>query len=100
MCRTLARYRGRLGGVRLCGKTDVHRRNRFAHRAVRLDSRLLMIRVPAGQEYLPMNCRRDFCVSNERLEAAGWTARHTVDDGIRELVVGYRTMHKGPFFNV
>jgi nucleoside-diphosphate-sugar epimerase len=43
--------------------------------------------------------RRDFVVSNERLEATGWRAQHTVDEGIAELLKLYRTMGKGAFFN-
>lgn len=44
--------------------------------------------------------RRDFIVSNERLEATGWQAQYTVDLGITELKSGFSMMHKGTFFNV
>jgi nucleoside-diphosphate-sugar epimerase len=43
--------------------------------------------------------RRDFVVANDRLEATGWVARYSVDDGIAELVRGYRMLSKGGFFN-
>ncbi len=44
--------------------------------------------------------RRDFVVANDRLEATGWQARYTIDQGIAELRRGYSQMHKGGFFNV
>lgn len=43
--------------------------------------------------------RRDYIVSNEKLEATGWRPKHTLDDGIRELLRGYAMMTKGAFFN-
>lgn len=43
--------------------------------------------------------RRDYVVSNAKLEATGWAPRHTLDDGIKELITGYRMMGKGGFFN-
>lgn len=43
--------------------------------------------------------RRDFVVGNEKLEATGWRARHTIDSGIVELLKGYQTISKGIFWN-
>lgn len=43
--------------------------------------------------------RRDYIVSNAKLEATGWAPRHSLDDGIKELITGYRMMGKGGFFN-
>lgn len=43
--------------------------------------------------------RRDYIVSNAKLEATGWTPRHTLDMGIQELIKGYRMLGKGTFFN-
>lgn len=43
--------------------------------------------------------RRDYVVANDKLEATGWTPKYTVDDGIVELLKGYRTLGKGGFFN-
>jgi nucleoside-diphosphate-sugar epimerase len=34
--------------------------------------------------------KRDYIVSNAKLEAIGWTAQRTIDDGIRELLRYYR----------
>jgi len=34
--------------------------------------------------------KRNYVVSNQRLREAGFEARHTLDDGIRELLKGYR----------
>lgn len=44
--------------------------------------------------------KRNYIVSNKRLAEAGYTARRSLDDGIRELLVGYRLMNRWPFGNV
>ena len=44
--------------------------------------------------------KRNYVVSNERLRQAGFEARRTVDEGIRELLVGYRMLARGRFKNV
>jgi len=43
--------------------------------------------------------RRDYIVSNERLRAAGFEARRSLDDGIAELLKGYRMLQWRPFQN-
>jgi nucleoside-diphosphate-sugar epimerase len=44
--------------------------------------------------------KRNYIVSNQRLREAGFAARRTLDDGIRELLVGYRMVGRGRFKNV
>lgn len=44
--------------------------------------------------------KRNYIVSNARLRDAGFAARRSLDDGIRELLKGYRMMARGPFGNV
>jgi nucleoside-diphosphate-sugar epimerase len=43
--------------------------------------------------------RRNYLVSNERLRQAGFVARRSLDDGIVELVKGYRMMPLGSYRN-
>ena len=43
--------------------------------------------------------RRDYVVSNAKLEATGWQPQHNIDAGIRELIKGYRMIGKGSWFN-
>lgn len=43
--------------------------------------------------------KRNYIVSSARLQAAGFEARRSLEDGIRELLKGYRMMAKGPFQN-
>ena len=44
--------------------------------------------------------KRNYIVSNQRLREAGFEAKRTLDDGIRELLVGYRMLGRGQFKNV
>ena len=44
--------------------------------------------------------KRNYIVSNERLRQAGFEARRTLDDGIRELLKGYRMLGRAQFKNV
>lgn len=44
--------------------------------------------------------KRNYIVSNQRLLQAGFKARRTLDDGIQELLKGYRLMGRGQFKNV
>lgn len=44
--------------------------------------------------------KRNYIVSNERLRQAGFEARRSLDDGIRELLKGYRMRGRAPFHNV
>lgn len=44
--------------------------------------------------------KRDYIVSNEKLEATGWTPDHSLDDGIKELVKGYRMITNAIYGNV
>lgn len=44
--------------------------------------------------------KRNYIVSNQRLREAGFEARHSLDDGIRELLQGYAMLGRGLFKNV
>jgi nucleoside-diphosphate-sugar epimerase len=44
--------------------------------------------------------KRNYIVSNQRLREAGFDARRSLDDGIRELLKGYRMMGRDRFKNV
>lgn len=43
--------------------------------------------------------KRNYIVSSERLRLAGFQARRSLDEGIRELLTGYRMMSLGEFRN-
>jgi nucleoside-diphosphate-sugar epimerase len=43
--------------------------------------------------------KRNYIVSNQRLREAGFEARRTLDDGIQELIKGYRMMPRSEFTN-
>lgn len=44
--------------------------------------------------------KRDYIVSNEKLEKTGWLPDHSIDMGIQELIRGYRMIRNGRFSNV
>ncbi len=44
--------------------------------------------------------KRDYIVSNARIEAAGFRPAHSLEDGIRELVKGFRILRNARYANV
>jgi nucleoside-diphosphate-sugar epimerase len=44
--------------------------------------------------------KRDYIVSNEKLEKKGWLPRYTLDDGIEELIKGYNMIQLHNFWNI
>ena len=44
--------------------------------------------------------KRDYVVSNKKIEATGWKAVRSLDDGIRELVKGYQMLRNEKYGNV
>lgn len=44
--------------------------------------------------------KRNYIVSNQRLREAGFEAKRSLDDGIKELLKGYRTIGRAPFKNI
>lgn len=44
--------------------------------------------------------KRDYIVSNAKIEATGWRPDHSIDAGIRELVRGYQMLRNSRFSNV
>ena len=44
--------------------------------------------------------KRNYIVSNQRLREAGFEASRSLDDGIQELIKGYRTLGRTPLSNI
>ena len=44
--------------------------------------------------------KRDYIVSNEKIERTGFTPAHSLDDGIAELIKGCKMLKKSPYGNV
>ena len=44
--------------------------------------------------------KRDYLISNEKIEGVGWMPLVTLKDGIRELIKGYKIINARPFANV
>lgn len=43
--------------------------------------------------------KRDYIVSNAKIEALGWKPSYTLDDGIKELIKGFRMLKRMEFVN-
>jgi len=44
--------------------------------------------------------KRDYIVSNDKLESLGWKPQYSLDDGIKELLKGFSILKANPFANV
>ena len=44
--------------------------------------------------------KRDYIVSNEKIESLGWSPDYSLDDGIPELIKGYKIIRPNRFVNV
>ena len=44
--------------------------------------------------------KRDYIVSNDKLESLGWSSQYNLDDGIIELIKGYKIIRPNCFGNV
>lgn len=44
--------------------------------------------------------KRDYIVSNARIEGSGWLPEYSLEDGIHELIKAYRIIHKNQYTNL
>ena len=44
--------------------------------------------------------KRDYLVSNKKIEGCGWAPSYSMDDGIEELIKGYEIIRPNIFSNV
>ena len=58
--------------------------------------KLTIISSPVGED----PDKRDYLVSNEKLEKTGWKPGYSLDDGIIELIKGYKAMSNNQFTNL
>jgi len=58
--------------------------------------KFVFVEAPIGED----PDKRDYIVSNARIEATGFEPAHSLDDGIRELVKGFRMLRNSQYGNV
>jgi nucleoside-diphosphate-sugar epimerase len=68
----------------LCEKIKEHIPNFYIHTA------------PVGED----PDKRDYLVSNDKIEALGWRPQYTLDDGIKELIKGFQMLRLNMYANV
>jgi nucleoside-diphosphate-sugar epimerase len=73
-----------LSKLELCEKIKVHVPN------------FTFLEAPIGED----PDKRDYIVSNEKIEAAGFAPKYSLDDGIIELIKGYRMIRNSIYSNV
>ena len=44
--------------------------------------------------------KRDYIVSNDKIESTGWKPNYSIDDGIKELIKGYKYLSTNPHSNI
>jgi nucleoside-diphosphate-sugar epimerase len=57
---------------------------------------LTILEAPTGSD----PDKRDYLVSNAKIEATGYTPIHSLDDGIRELIKGFTMIRNTRYGNV
>lgn len=76
--------------------------------AANLSKEELALKIKGHVAHLYIQCadicrdpdKRNYIVSNQRLREAGFEAQRSLDDGIEEILKGYRMMARGAFGNV
>jgi len=56
----------------------------------------LFLEAPVGED----PDKRDYLVSNEKIERTGFLPRHSLEEGIAEIIRGYPIISQGPYGNV
>lgn len=71
-------------------------KRQLCERIARLVPGFTYLEAPIGED----PDKRDYLVSNEKLERTGWFPDHGIDAGIQELIKGYTMLRNGRFANV
>ena len=94
---TLANFDAMKGNAYNVGLSDANlSKNELCARIKRYIPAFTYIEAPIGED----PDKRDYIVSNDKIEATGWQPAHSLDDGIQELVRGYRMIRNTKFSNV
>lgn len=94
---TLAKFDTMKGNAYNVGLSDANlSKIQLCKRIQKYVPEFVFLEAPIGED----PDKRDYIVSNDKIEATGWAPDHSLDAGIQELVRGYRMIRNTKFGNI
>jgi nucleoside-diphosphate-sugar epimerase len=92
----LGNYDAMAGGPYNVGLSDANLSKKELCEKIKVHvPRFTFLEAPVGKD----PDQRDYIISNEKVEKTGFKPRHSLDDGIRELIRAYQVLRSNPYGN-
>jgi nucleoside-diphosphate-sugar epimerase len=92
----LKNYEAMAGGPYNVGLSDANLSKKELCERIKIHvPRFTFLEAPVGKD----PDQRDYIISNEKIEKTGFRTRHSLDDGIRELIRVYQILRSSPYGN-
>lgn len=92
----LKNYDAMAGGPYNVGLSDANLSKKELCEKIKVQvPRFTFLEAPVGKD----PDQRDYIISNEKIEKTGFKPRHSLDDGIRELIRAYQVLRSNPYGN-
>jgi len=92
----LKNYEAMAGGPYNVGLSDANLSKKELCERIKVHvPRFTFLEAPVGKD----PDQRDYIISNEKIEKTGFRTRHSLDDGIRELIRVYQILRSSPYGN-
>jgi len=92
----LKNYDAMAGGPYNVGLSDANLSKKELCEKIKVQvPRFTFLEAPVGKD----PDQRDYIISNEKIEKTGFKTRHSLDDGIRELIRAYQVLRSNPYGN-